>query len=108
MVVDNSKGFIKIIADKGQKITNKARTIFSDYVCLAINDTIENYEEVGHEIWGQFVEEDDNPTIDELKSRLNSVQETISDIKDNNMRLEEYILDTNYAILDMQIKLDMI
>lgn len=102
------EGLTKIIAEKNKKITNKQRSLFTDFLFFGINDSVDNYDEVGYEIWKHFIEEEDDPTIDELKSRLNSIQDDIAGIKDNNMRIEEYILDTNYAILDMQIKLDMI
>lgn len=109
MIIENvNNTIIKIIAEQNKKITNKHRTVFSDFIYLGINDSIDNYEEVGREIWKHFIEEEDDPTIDELKSRLNSVEDDISTIKDHNVMIEEYILDTNYAILDMQIKLDMI
>lgn len=102
------EGLTKIIADQNKKITNKSRSLFVDFLFFGVNDSIDNYEEVGYEIWKHFVNEEDNPTTEELKSRLNSVQNDISDIKDNNVEMEEYILNIDYAVLDIQIKLDMV
>ena len=60
MVIDKSNGTIKIIADEGKKITNRERTIFSDFIFIAKSANIDDYEEVGREIWKHFIE--DKPT----------------------------------------------
>lgn len=95
MIIDNSKGFTKILADEGKKITNKGRTFFSDYIYLGKNDSPDNYEEVGREIWKHFIEEE-NPDIIELKAQ-------IEDLKDTNDELGELLLDTDYRLLKLQI-----
>ena len=51
MTVDNYKGIVRIFADEGKKITNKDRSFFSDFIYLSKNDSPDNYEEVGREIW---------------------------------------------------------
>ena len=73
MIIDNSKGFIKILADEGKKITNSERAFFSDFIYLGKNDSPDNYEEVGREIWKHFIE-DPNPDVVEL-------QEQVKDLK---------------------------
>ena len=73
MIIDNSKGLNKLLADEGKKITNKDRSFFSDFIYLGKNDSPDNYEEVGREIWKHFIIEE-NPDVVEL-------QEQVKDLK---------------------------
>ena len=95
MVIDNSKGFTKIFADEGKKITNKDRSFFSDFIYLGKNDSTDNYEEVGREIWKHFIEEE-NPNVNELKEKIKDLQED----RDN---LEMILLDTNFRLTCMEL-----
>lgn len=76
MVIDNTNGLIKMLADEGKKITNKDRTFFSDYIYLGRNDSSDNYEEVGREIWKYFIE-DPNPDVVELQAQTKDINETM-------------------------------
>ena len=78
MEVVNSDKFIKIVADEGKKITNANRDFFSDYVYLSKNDSPDNYEEVGREIWKHFIE-DPNPDVVELQEQVKDLK-NIDDI----------------------------
>ena len=78
MVIDTSKGFTKILADEGKKITNKDRSFFSDFIYLGKNDSPDNYEEVGREIWKHFIEEE-NPDVVELQEKVKDLK-NIDDI----------------------------
>lgn len=95
MIIDNSKGLVRILADEGKKITNKDKSFFSDFIYLGKNDSPDNYEEVGREIWKHFVEEE-NPDIIELRSQIEDLQST-------NDELGELLLDTDYRLLKLQI-----
>ena len=95
MIIDGSKGFIKILADEGKKITNKNKSFFSDFIYLGKNDSPDNYEEVGREIWKHFVKEE-NPDIVELKAQ-------IEDLQYANDELSEMLLETDYRLLKLQI-----
>ena len=44
MIIDNSNGLTRILADEGKKITNKDRSFFSDFIYLGKNDSPDNYE----------------------------------------------------------------
>ena len=55
MIIDNSNGLTKLLADEGKKITNSERSFFSDFIYLGKNDSPDNYEEVGREIWKHFI-----------------------------------------------------
>lgn len=95
MKIVNSDKFIKIVADEGKKITNTNRDFFSDYVYLSKNDSADNYEEVGREIWKHFIKEE-NPDIIEMMAQ-------IKDLQDANDELGELLLETDYRLLKLQI-----
>ena len=77
MIIDNSNGLIRMLADEGKKITNKDRSFFSDFIYLGKNDSPDNYEEVGREIWKHFIE-DPNPDVVELQAQNKDLNETIN------------------------------
>ena len=86
-VIDNGK-IIKILAEEGKKITNKDRSFFSDFMYLGKNDSPDNYEEVGREIWKHFIEEE-NPDVKELTARTEDLQEDVQILNEaQNMNLE--------------------
>ena len=79
MVIENkTNGFIRLLADEGKKITNSERSFFSDFIYLGKNDSADNYEEVGREIWKHFVEEE-NPDVVELQEQVKDLK-NIDDI----------------------------
>ena len=84
-----------LIADEGKKITNGNKSFFSDFIYLGKNDSPDNYEEVGREIWKHFIEEE-NPEVNELKEQIKDLQED----KDN---LEMVLLDTNFRLTCMEL-----
>ena len=96
MIIDNANGLIKMLADEGKKITNKDRTFFSDFIYLGKNDSPDNYEEVGREIWKHFIEEE-NPDVKELK-------EQIKDLREDRDNLEMVLLDTNFRLTCMELE----
>ena len=77
MMINNSKGFTKIIADENKKITNAERSFFSDFIYLGKNDSPDNYEEVGREIWKHFIEEP-NPDIIELQAQNKDINDSMN------------------------------
>ena len=95
MKIVNSDKFIKIVADEGKKITNANRDFFSDFIYLGKNDSADNYEEVGREIWKHFIEEE-NPDMIEMMAQ-------IEDLQDANDELGELLLETDYRLLRLQI-----
>ena len=95
MIIENYKGMTRIFADEGKKITNKDRSFFSGFIYLGKNDSPENYEEVGREIWKHFIEEE-NPDVKEL-------QEQIKDLREDRDNLEMVLLDTNFKLTCMEL-----
>ena len=77
MIIENYKGMTRIFADEGKKITNKEKSFFSDFIYLGINDSPDNYEEVGREIWKHFIE-DPNPDVVELQAQTKDINETMN------------------------------
>ena len=94
MVIDTSKGFTKILADEGKKITNKDRSFFSDFIYLGKNDSPDNYEEVGREIWKHFMEEE-NPDVVELTARTEDLQENVqvlNEMQNANLETDDMLM----------------
>lgn len=95
MVIDKSNGTIKIIADEGKKITNRERTIFSDFIFIAKSANIDDYEEVGREIWKHFVED---------KSTVDILSEMIEDCNSSILQLEELYIQTDFKLLLLNLR----
>ena len=95
MIINNANGLIRLLADEGKKLTNKDRSFFSDFIYLGKNDSPDNYEEVGREIWKHFIEEE-NPDVKELK-------EQIKDLREDRDNLEMVLLDTNFKLTCMEL-----
>ena len=77
MVIKQNGNTTKLLADEGKKITNKDRSFFSDFIYLGKNDSPDNYEEVGREIWKHFIE-DPNPDVVELQAQTKDINETVN------------------------------
>lgn len=78
----------KLLAEEGKKITNLERSFFTDLIYLGKNDSPDNYEEVGREIWKHFVKEE-NPDVNELKSRTEDLQSSVSSLQEETSILNE-------------------
>ena len=107
MIIDGSKGFIKLLADEGKKITNKDRSFFSDFIYLGKNDSPNNYEEVGREIWKHFIEEE-NPDVVELRARLEDANRDIINLREDSINQEECLLDTDFRLVNLELNLGFI
>lgn len=95
-MIEDKKDNLRILyASEGMKLTNSERSFFSDFIYLGKYDTLDNYEEVGREIWKHFIEEE-NPDVNELKEKIKDLQED----RDN---LEMILLDTNYKLTCMEL-----
>ena len=100
------RGSIKVlIADEGKKITNSERSFFSDFIYLGKNDSPNNYEEVGREIWKHFIE-DKSTDFDILCEKINNVDNKIEGNNSSILLLEELLLDTHYKLMCLQLNLE--
>ena len=105
MVIENKvNGIIRLFADEGKKITNSERAFFSDFIYLGKNDSPDNYEEVGREIWKHFIAEEnpDNKEIQnqikDLKEETQALKEEATRLKNENIFLTELLLENDYRI----------
>ena len=95
-MIEDIKDNLRILyASEGMKLTNSERSFFCDFIYLGKNDSLDNYEEVGREIWKHFIEEE-NPDIIEMMAQ-------IKDLQDANDELGELLLETDYRLLKLQI-----
>ena len=77
-MVEDKKDNLRILyASEGMKLTNSERSFFSDFIYLGKNDSPDNYEEVGREIWKHFIE-DPNPDVVELQAQTKDINETLN------------------------------
>lgn len=95
MIEDKKDNLRVLYASEGMKLTNSERSFFSDFIYLGKNDSPDNYEEVGREIWKHFIEEE-NPDVKELK-------EQIKDLREDRDNLEMVLLDTNFKLTCMEL-----
>ena len=96
MIIEDKNGLVRLLADENKKITNKDRSFFSDFIYLGKNDSPDNYEKVGREIWKHFIE--DKPTDFDI------LQEKISDNNSMITNLEELLLDTDFRLMCLEIE----
>ena len=97
MIVEDLNGLIRIVSEGENKITNKKREFYSNFVYLGKNDSIDNYEEVGYDIWKHFVDEVPDSKVEKLEQRIKNLQED----RDN---LECVLLNTDYRLTCMELK----
>ena len=99
-MVESYRGKVRILlADEGMKLTNSDRSFFSDFIYLGKNDSPDNYEEVGREIWKHFIE--DKPTDFDI------LQEKIDTLSSGQVLLEETLLDSDFRLLDIELKIEL-
>lgn len=96
MKIINKDEFVKLLADNGYKITNADRTFFSDFIYLGKNDSPDNYEEVGREIWKHFVED--------KSTDFDILSEMIEDCNSSILQLEELYIQTDFKLLLLNLR----
>lgn len=96
-MVESYRGKVRILlADEGMKLTNSDRDFFSDFIYLGKNDSPDNYEEVGREIWKHFVED--------KSTDFDILSEMIEDCNSSILQLEELYLQTDFKLLLLNIR----
>ena len=96
MKIIKTDKYIKILADENKKITNKDRNLFVECIFLPPDGNVDNYDEVGREIWKHFVEDNDTD--------FDILQEKISDNSSMITNLEELLLDTDFRLMCLEIE----
>ena len=104
MILEKINGLTILYSEGNNKITNKDRSLFVDIIYLGSNDSEDNYEEVGRDIWKNFIKED-NPDIIELQNRIKDLKEEAQTLKEEtdrlkseNILLTELLLENDYRI----------
>ena len=95
MKIIKTDKYIKLIADEGKRLTRIGREFFSEFIFLPPTANIDDYEEVGREIWKHFIE-DKHTDFDIL-------QEKISDNSSMITNLEELLLDTDFRLMCLEM-----
>ena len=107
-MIEDKKDNLRILyASEGMKLTNSDRSFFSDFIYLGKNDSPDNYEEVGREIWKHFIEEE-NPDMIELRSRLEDANRDIIRLREDSINQEECLLDTDFRLVNLELNLGFI
>lgn len=96
MIIENLSGMTRIFAEGDNKITNKQRSFYTDFVYLGKNDSIDNYEEVGYDIWKHFVDEVPDSKVEKLES-------SIEMLKITQITLGELLLDTDFRLMCLEM-----
>ena len=109
MIIENLNGLIRIISEGENKITNKKREFYSDFIYLGRNDSIDNYEEVPYEIWGLFLDEIPKNKVEELTNKIKELEEEKAELKDKLLEVEkehgDYLLDNDLRITMLELGL---
>lgn len=94
MKIIKTDKYIKILADENKKITNKDKNLFVECIFLPPDGNVDNYDEVGREIWKHFVEDNDTD-FDILQEKI---------INNNLMitNLQELLLDTDFKLMRLE------
>ena len=97
MIIEDLNGLIRIVSEGENKITNKKREFYSDFIYLGKNDSIDNYEEVPYGVWGLF--------LDEIpKNKVEELQQQIAILQEDRSNLEFVLLDTDFRLTCMELK----
>lgn len=96
MIIENLSGMTRIFAEGDNKITNRQRSFYTDFVYLGKNDSIDNYEEVGYDIWKHFVDEVPDSKVEKLES-------SIEMLKTTQIELGDILLDTDFRLMCLEM-----
>lgn len=97
MIMEEHEKFTKLIAAEGKRITNKNRTFFAEFIYLGKKDKVENYIEVGKEIWMNALKKDIT-----TEDRIKELEETVKALRTNIFLLEDIILENDYRLLKLE------
>ena len=110
MIVENLSGLIRLVAEGSNKITDKNRTFYTDFIYLSKNDKVENYEEVTYEIWGLLLENEiPQNKLEELTAKIKTLEDEKAELEDKLHSIErehgDYLLDNDLRITMLELGL---
>lgn len=94
MNIERTEFMIKITADENTYITNYEKTLFTKQLCLPVTANVDEFEEVGRDVWKYFVKEE-NPDIIELTARTEDLQEdvqTLNEAQNANLETDDMLM----------------
>lgn len=97
MQITRTDDMIELKADEGMKITNLEKTLWVENIFLPPTANINEFEEVGREIWKHFIKED-NPDIIELTKRTDDLQTDVENLQETSETLNESQLMTEETV----------
>lgn len=101
---------MKLKAKEGNKITDKNRTFFNDFIYVPDNYNPNDYEEVPYEIWGFFLDDEiPKNKVEELTAKIKTLEEEKVELKDKLLEVErehgDYLLDNDLRITMLELGL---
>ena len=99
MIIEKMNGVIALYSEGDNKITNKEMSFFSNVVYLGKNDNIDNYKEVGYDVWRNYISDfiPSNKT-EEIKEEIEALKKEAARLKNENIFLTELLLENDYRI----------
>ena len=109
LIIEDLNGLIRIVSEGENKITNKKRDFYSDFVYLGKNDSVDNYEEVPYEIWGLFLDEIPKNKVEELTNKIKELEKEKAALEDKLNAVEtehgDYLMDNDLRITKLELGL---
>lgn len=110
MIIENLPEITRIFAEGNNKITNKQRSFYTNFICLGKNDKVDNYEEVPYEVWGLFLDDEiPKNKVEELTSKIQTLEDEKAELEDKLHSIErehgDYLLDNDLRITMLELGL---
>ena len=110
MIIEDLNGLIRIVSEGENKITNKKREFYSDFVYLGKNDSIDNYEEVPYEVWGLCLDDEiPKNKVEELTNKIKELEEEKAALEGKLNAVEtehgDYLMDNDLRITKLELVL---
>ena len=101
---------MKLKAKEGNKITDKNRSFFNDFIYVPDNYNPNDYEEVPYEIWGLFLDDEiPKNKVEELTAKIKTLEEEKAELEDKLITVErehgDYLLDNDLRITMLELGL---
>ena len=110
MIIEDLNGLIRIISEGENKITNKKREFYSDFVYLGKNDSIDNYAELPYAVWGLFLDDEiPKNKVEELTAKIKTLEEEKAELEEKLNAVEtehgDYLMDNDLRITKLELGL---
>ena len=101
---------MKLKAKEGNKITDKNRTFFNDFIYVPDNYNPNDYEEVPYEIWGAFLDNEiPKNKVEELTNKIKELEEEKAALEEKLNTVEnehgDYLMDNDLRITKLELGL---